>query len=275
MLDGAAISRTPSTRLNAIVAQRIDEADGLAILRVMPIGWSLPYFRAGQFAVLGLPEDAADATRDETQRGKLIRRAYSIASSSHQGEYLEFYIVRVETGALTPRLLALAPGDPLWLSPRITGSFTLEALPAAKDVVFVATGTGLAPCLSIVRSHLTCGGGRRFAVLHGARHSWELGYRGELSTLQQLCRNFAYVPSITRPEQELAPWIGATGHLQEVWSSDPLARRWGAKPRPETSHVFLCGNPSMVTGMLALLRSEGYREQTHKAPGEVQIERYW
>lgn len=262
----------PSVALNAVVAHRIDESDGLAILRVVPQGWSLPFFRAGQFAVLGLPLAESNAT---SGRARLIRRAYSIASSSVEGEYLEFYIVRVDAGALTPRLLALAPGDRLWLSPRITGGFTLDAVPPARDVVFIATGTGLAPCVSMIRSHLVCGRGRRFAVLHGARHSWELGYRGELSTLERLCRNFVYLPAISRPHQEPAPWLGATGYLQDLWRADPLAQRWGVSPRPETTHVFVCGNPSMVTSVLDALADGGFREPTKTEPGAVHVERYW
>ena len=73
---------------NAILAQRIEVSPGLAILRVVPDGWDLPDFTPGQFAVLGLPADAPRCEvcdpeeADSGDSGKLIKRAYSIASSS-------------------------------------------------------------------------------------------------------------------------------------------------------------------------------------------------
>ena len=57
-----AVGRTrrsmPPTELNATVIQRIEVSPGLVILRVVPDGWELPDFEAGQFAVLGLPPTA-------------------------------------------------------------------------------------------------------------------------------------------------------------------------------------------------------------------------
>jgi hypothetical protein len=93
---------------------------------------------------------------------RLIRRAYSIASSSKATAYLEFFITLVRSGGLTPRLFALEPGDHVWLGPRITGTFTLDAAPADRDVVMVATGTGLAPYMSMLRTVLHDEPHRRF-----------------------------------------------------------------------------------------------------------------
>ena len=108
---------TDSNTLNAIVTQRIEVAPGLMVLRVVPDGWHLPEFTPGQFAVLGLPPDAARCPgadiEDQTPRpDRLIRRAYSIASSSVAREYLEFYINLVRSGSLSPRLFALSGWGP-------------------------------------------------------------------------------------------------------------------------------------------------------------------
>ncbi len=173
--------------LNAIVVQNIEVSPGLEILRVVPDGWEFPDFTPGQFAVLGLPGsaprcrvcDPEDEVRDPQ---KLIKRAYSIASSSVTKEFLELYIVLVPSGSLTPRLFNLTAGDHVWLSPKFSGLFTLEDVPEDKHIVLVSTGTGLAPYMSMLRTQLVCGGPRRSAVLHGARHSWDLGYRSELMT---------------------------------------------------------------------------------------------
>lgn len=266
--------------LNAVVALRTEISPWLIILRVVPDGWKLPDFIPGQFAVLGLSGAAprcALAEPDEApiDPGKLIRRAYSIASSSLTREYIEFYIALVTTGALTPRLFALNIGDRVWLSPRITGMFTLDQVPEGQNVVMIATGTGLAPYMSMLTTHLVCGSPRRFAVLHGARHSWDLGYRSELMTLQHLCRNFSYHPVISRPQGEPTPWPGAVGYVQGLWGKGAVAQAWGTKPAPEDTHIFLCGSPVMIDGAVTTLSQEGFKEHTKREPGQIHVERYW
>lgn len=267
-------------KLNAIVTLRDEISPWLMILRVVPAGWALPDFVPGQFAVLGLPGAAPRCALSEPEEPaadphKLIRRAYSIASSSLTRQYMEFYIALVTTGALTPRLFALKIGDPIWLGPKITGLFTLDQAPADCNLVLIATGTGLAPYMSMLSTHLMCGGAQRVVVLHGARHSWDLGYRSQLMTLQRLCPNFTYIPTISRPKDEPAPWPGATGYVQDLWRDGVLARVWGRRPTPADTHIFLCGAPAMIDDMVQLLGREGFKEQTRKEAGEIHVERYW
>jgi ferredoxin/flavodoxin---NADP+ reductase len=266
--------------LNAVVTNRLDLGPGVMILRVAPRGWALPPFKPGQFAVLGLPAEAPRSPLsdpDETVRrpGALIRRSYSIASSSHEREYLEFYLTLVRSGELSPRLFALGEGDPLWLGPKITGLFTLDQVPAGADLVMVATGTGLAPYMSMLRTHLEAGTPRRVAVIHGARHSWDLGYRGELMAYAQRFEPFTYLPIVSRPGEENPPWAGPVGRVQDLWCSGAVACAWGLPPSPENTHVLLCGNPAMIEDMVALLGRQGFQEHTRAAPGQVHAEKYW
>ncbi len=266
--------------LNAIVVQNIEVSPGLGILRVVPDGWELPDFTPGQFAVLGLPGSAPRCTicdpEDEARDpDKLIKRAYSIASSSVAKEFLELYIVLVPSGALTPRLFNLTAGDRVWMSPKFSGLFTLDEVPEEKHIVLVSTGTGLAPYMSMLRTQLTCGGERRFAVLHGARHSWDLGYRSELMTLRRMCSNFTYVPIISRPNEEVAAWGGETGYIQDLWKRMPVEKIWGFRPSPEDSDIFVCGNPGMIEDMVEILEGQGFREHKRNAPGQIHVERYW
>lgn len=265
--------------LNAVVAARQEITPTLMILQVVAVGWQMPEFEPGQYAVLGLPGSAPRCALSVPERppsdpDTLIRRAYSIASSSLTREYMEFYVSLVTSGALTPRLFALNVGDPLWLSPEATGLFTLDQVPQDQHVVMVATGTGLAPYISMLTTQLPCGGARRYAVLHGAYHSWDLGYRSELLTLQHLCRNFAYVATVDRVEDEPVPWNGPTGRVQGLWHSGVLAQRWGFAPTPANTHVFLCGNPRMIEDMVTLLEGEGYREHTPEHEGQIHAERF-
>lgn len=265
---------------NAVLTQRIEVAPGLLILRVAPDGWALPPFTAGQFAVLGLPASAPRvALSDPEEPGgdpdRLIRRAYSIASSSLSREVLELYVNLVRSGELTPRLFALRPGDRLWLGPKISGMFTLREVPPDQHLVLVGTGTGLAPYMSMLRSELECGGPRRIAVLAGARHSWDLGYSAELFTMQRLCPNFLYAATVSRPDAEPVPWGGATGYVQDLWTGGAPERAFGFRPTPRDTHVFLCGNPAMIDDMIALLEAEGFALHAPRAPGQIHVERYW
>lgn len=270
----------PSPTLNAVVTQRTEVAPGLIILRVAPIDWELPDFVPGQYVVLGLPGSTprclgADLEEEPQAPDRLILRAYSIASSSRAREYLEFYLALVHSGALTPRLFALNVGDRLWLGRKITGVFTLEETPEDVHVVLIATGTGIAPYMSMMRTVLTPHTPRRFAVVHGARHSWDLAYQAELVTLERLCPQFDYVPIISRPKEEPVPWGGLVGYCQDVWTKRIVDRLWGFQPLPGNTHLFLCGNPSMLEDMLRILQREGFNEHTKRQPGQVHLEKYW
>ena len=265
---------------NAIVRQKVLVSPELMILRVAPDGWELPPFVPGQYTVLGLPPEApryrlADPEEEPPPVGRPIRRAYSVASSSMEREFLEFYVTLVRSGRLTPRLFALEPGDRLYLRPRMTGHFTLDRVEPGRHVVLVATGTGLAPYMSMLRSFLDRGQGAGWAVLHGARHSWDLGYRAELETMERLSPAFTYLPVVSRPGEEHVPWGGATGYVQDAWRSGLLAERAGFRPDPATTDVFLCGAPGMVEAMVELLAGEGFVEHTRKQAGQVHVERYW
>jgi len=266
--------------LNAIVTHRIEVASGLIILRVAPDGWELPAWDPGQFAVLGLPESAprtllSDPDPERQSPDKLIRRAYSIASSPRDTGDLEFYITLVQSGALTPRLFALKPGDRVFLGTKISGMFTLDEVPAASNLILVGTGTGLAPYMSMLRSGLDCRPDRHTVVLLGARHSWDLGYRGELIAMQRYCPTFHYIPIISRPGEELVPWAGQTGYVQDLWDRGLVADAMGRVPTPGDTHVLLCGNPGMIEGMIERLGTEGFVEATRTEPGQIHAEKYW
>ena len=181
----------------------------------------------------------------------------------------------VPSGELTPRLFNLKAGDKVWLGKKMSGLFTLAEVPPEKHVIFLGTGTGLAPYVSMLRSHLECGTSRHFAVVHGARHSWELGYRSELLMLSRMCKNFTYVPAISRPNEEPTPWGGQSGYIQDVWNSGIIAEKWGFQPSPDDTHLFLCGNPKMVEDMVEIVGKDGFVEHKKRSPGQVHVERFW
>jgi len=263
---------------NAVLAGREELNPQLQILRIKPDS-QLFDFKPGQFAVAGLlgreprvPE--ADDEDPPAAPGQLIRRAYSIASSSVERHYVEFYVNLVNSGALTPRLFALPYGGRLFLGVRASGLFTLERVPPEKAVVLIATGTGLAPYMSMLRTMLVHDTRRAFVVLHGARYSWDLGYRGELESLARIRPNFTYIPSITRPHED-PHFRGHTGRIQALLEQGIVETLSGVPLDPARADAFLCGNPEMIAGVKALLLPHGFTPDHGKQTGTVHIEEYW
>jgi ferredoxin/flavodoxin---NADP+ reductase len=267
---------------NATVAQRTEIAPGLIILRVVPDRLPFP-FRAGQYVVLGLKgseprvalsDDDPESAGIGAERDGLIRRAYSIASSSRGDEFLEFYLTLVRSGELSPRLFQLGVGGRLRVGTGAAGVFTLDKAPRDRHVLLAATGTGLAPYMSMLRTDLACGGWRRFVILHGARYSWDLGYRTELMALRRLCSNLTYIPVISRPAEDLT-WRGRSGYLQDVLISSAVRAESGLYLTPETFHVYLCGNPAMIEAATARLIERGFVKDTPGEIGTIHAEEYW
>ena len=268
--------------LNAIVTLRNEVSPWLMILQVVPDGWEIPDYMPGHFTSLGLPGSAsrcflAKPEISPPNPDKLIKRVYCIASSPANREFLEFYVALVPDGLLSPRLFNLKIGDRIWLSPKTGGKFTYDdsQVPEGANLVLMATGSGLAPFISMLSTFLSSQPKRKVAIIHGARHSWDLGYRSTLMTMQHLRANVTYIPVISRTDEEPVPWKGASGYVQDVWKSGALEKAWGYKPNPENTHVFMCGSPQMSEEMLEILSQEGFREDKKNEPGQVHVEKYW
>jgi len=267
-----------ANELNGVVTHIMQVSPIMKIIRVSPVGWELPEFKAGQFVTLHLPASAprcesAEAEFEELAPDATIKRAYSIASSSRSKEYLEFYITLVHSGALTPRLFALNIGDKIGLGQKCVGMFTLDKIPADQNIVLVATGTGVAPYVSMLRSDAMQREGK-IAVIHGAANSWDLGYSSELNLLQSISSKFSYLPTIINPEAEPVEWKGDTRFVQDMWKAGAVNKVWGLEATPENTHVFLCGNPKMVDAMCSALEEQGFTEHKPKTPGQIHVERW-
>ncbi len=254
---------TPS-QYNATVMARVDIQPRLTILQVKPDDLDFT-FKAGQYTALGL--------RDE-ESGKIIKRAYSISSGSVIQEYVEFYISLVSDGALTPHLFATASGDRIFMGERAKGIFTIGEVTKDQNLLMVATGTGIAPYISMLRSHVPDSPAQRVAVLHGASYSWDLGYRNELEELTSRNDGFSYVPVISRPKESF-DWKGMAGRLPALLENPGLAKACGFEIAPETTHAFLCGNPGMIEDAAEILTKKGFKADKHKEPGNLHMEKYW
>ncbi len=268
--------------LNGIITQIVQISPNMKVIRVAPDGWEIPDFKPGQFVMLGLPasnKKCCDATenfiKEENQDAdKLIKRAYSIASSNISKDFLEFYVTLIHSGELAPRIFNLEIGDRIWVGQKFVGIFTLDAVPHDKNLLLFGTGTGLAPYMSMLRTDALTRTGKVFAM-HGASNSWDLGYYSELTLLQSFIPHFSYLPTVIQSQNEFSPWNGETRTFQEIWESGTVKDTMDVELSPENTHVFLCGNPHMVKEMVDILSKEGYEKYSPRTKeGQIHIEEY-
>jgi ferredoxin--NADP+ reductase len=270
---------SPEERLNATVVANRQLNASLFVLEVRCDG-EKPAHEAGQFASLGLPARSPE----HAGRDGLVKRPYSIASAPGAATF-EFYVRLVEGGALTPSLQALRPGDRLWVDDKCLGKFTLthlaEVPPAhERDLVCVATGTGLAPFLSMLREHRAArerGVGapwNRCVLIEGVRLAEDLGYLDEIAGLAREHRWLHYLPICSREPAE-SSWSGPRGRVGELLRSEVFRARTGFALDPRTCQVMLCGNPQMIDEVEADLLARGFARHRKKEPGQLHIERYW
>ena len=216
---------------------------------------------------LRAPESTDEYNAQEPD--KLIKRAYSIASSSTD-EYIEFYISVVRSGSLTPRLFNLEIGQRIYMSQKPTGMFTLEQVSEDQNVVLIATGTGVAPYMSMLRTDALHRKGN-IVVVQGASNSWDLGYFSELKLLDSMFKKFTYYPTITEPEKEPVGWSGDTRFIQSIWEDKNFHEKIKFEPKPENTHIFLCGNPNMIHSMKEVLYGQQYKDHTKKNRGKYML----
>jgi len=240
----------------ARVADRIDWSEGLLTLRLdLDLG-----FRAGQFVSLGL----------DGSPGESSRRSFSIASAP--GEALEFFAARAEDPEPGPDLANLGVGDPLWVHRDPQGTFTLDRVPDAETLWLVATGTGLAPYVSMLRTDDPWQRFSRVVVVHGVRRLADRAYADEIER-----RSRAHGSRLTQvfavSREDPGPGMFA-GRIPESLDRGALERLAGRDLVPESSHVMLCGNPGMVEEMTVLLEERGFLRNRRESPGQVTSEIY-
>ena len=215
-------------------------------------------FKPGQFLQLGL--DLPDGH---------LHRPYSVASP--HGDLLDFFIVMVDEGQLTPRLWKLEVGDHLDVSERAAGSFTLDHVPRATTLWLVGTGTGLAPYIAMLRTQTPWQNYQKIILVHGVRHCRDLAYQEELSHYEsQLPGRFHYIPVVSREQCHQ----GLHGRITTCIENGSLESR-AQQAFSTDSAVMLCGNPDMLNDCESLLVGRGLSKHKSKSPGQIVIERYW
>lgn len=276
--------------VNAKVTEVEEISEGLIVMKVLPNDGVVADFKAGQFATLGVQsgqERHELATPDKSTfrppgwEKVIVRRAYTMSSSPEEKGYLEFYISMVREGLVTPKFFTLEEGDDVFLGDKLAGQFTLEEIEGeknSKNLILACTGTGLAPYISMLRTFPDLAENRMVTLIHGVRHSSELGYRGEIETMARDKTNFKYIPVVSRIEEEPKHWEGQIGHIQDIFKDDLLGELMGegkSPHSPENTNILLCGNPDMIKDAMPILEKLGYKEDKRKEPGNVFTEKYW
>jgi len=240
---------------NARLVRRVDETADLGYFWVKFDGEPTP-FEPGQYMTIGVYAD-----------GKLVQRPYSVASAPRDAgeDGYEFYVRLVPIPRFTSLLWRLPVGHGMrMIGPK--GKFVLEA-DDDRTHLFVATGTGIAPFISMIRETMAEGHPRKTVVLHGCSYVEELGYRDLLEGWERDgTYPVQYVPTISRPgDPRNAGWSGRTGRAESVVAS--VCHDLGL--RPERTVVYICGNPEMILNVERVLMDRDFPEF------HVKKELYW
>jgi ferredoxin/flavodoxin---NADP+ reductase len=221
-------------------------------------------FQSGQFVMLGLEVD-----------GRPLLRAYSIASPTWADE-LEFYSIKVQDGPLTSRLQKIAVGDDLLIGKKPTGTLVLDSLRPGKRLWMLGTGTGLAPWLSLARDPEVYERFDEVIVTHTVREVADLNYRelfehelpndpdlGEL-----IAPKLKYYPTVTREP------FKTQGRITDLIASGKVFDDLGVPPlNPAEDRLMLCGGPSVLADLKALILARGFEEGSVATAGDFVLER--
>lgn len=246
-------------------------------------------FTAGQFVRLGIHGKDLQyfAQNHETKlitseiQGQPIDlegyvfRAYSVASSPYD-EFIEFFSVVIPHGEFTSKVNHIQVGDSLLLNTTPFGYLTLARyqLPLPNDLWLLATGTGLAPFLSILKTIDVWQQYQRIILVYSARTSQELAYQAEIGSIKSIYGDngaaFVFLPIVTRE----ADYTGEKARVPNLILSGKLTELVGQKLDKERSHVMLCGNPQMVEDTKEALKSLGLT-MNRRGEGNIAVENYW
>ncbi len=226
-------------------------------------------FVPGQFARIGLKKPD----------GEIIWRAYSIVSAPHEA-FLEFFLVIVPTGEFSSRVATLKLGDTMFVEKQSQGFLTADRFKDGRDLWLMATGTGLAPYISMVRDHVLWQQFENIVIVLSVRERSDLGYTEELKFLADNSprpggARLKFVTTLTRNTLDGALNGVLSGRINALIESGELEHAASLPLSDEHSRFMLCGNPDMVEGMRALLKSRGFRMNRKLESGHIIVENYW
>ena len=221
-------------------------------------------FQSGQFVMIGLEIE-----------GKPLLRAYSIVSP-HYESHLEFYSIKVQDGPLTSHLQHLKVGDTLLVGRKPTGTLLKDNLRTGRNLYLFSSGTGLAPFMSIVRDPDYFDAYEHIILIHGVRLVSELGYYDEIKSAlpeheylgEAVQQKLRYFPTVTREP------FAQQGRITDLLEAGAIERQFDLPTlNPLHDRVMVCGNPSVLVDLVAILQARGFDEGSMHKQGSYVIER--
>jgi len=240
---------------NATLVKRVDLTPDLGYFWVKFDGMPT-HFEPGQYMTTGVFAD-----------GKLVQRPYSVASAPAEAATngYELFVRLVPILRFTTLLWRLPIGHAMrMIGPK--GRFLLEP-DDHRTHLFVSTGTGIAPFISMIRQSMMDGRPRKTVLINACSFASELGYADELTSLEaEQQYPLHYVPTVSRPgDPRSAGWHGRTGRAEAIVTD--VCREYGL--RPDRTVVYICGNPDMILNVERELMGHGFPEF------HVKKELYW
>jgi ferredoxin--NADP+ reductase len=183
----------------------------------------------------------------------------------------------VPGGQFTSRLSRLKEGDPIYVERKSYGFLTTDRFEAGKDLWMVATGTGLAPFLSILHDFATWEQYDNLVLVQSVRTQPELAYEDLIRGFEgseyygEFAHKLRYARIVTR---EPAP--GALrDRVTKLLANGVLEENIGLKLDHDRSRIMLCGNPEMVEDSRKILNERGFKVSRRGEPGQLAVENYW
>ena len=217
-------------------------------------------FEAGQFAKLGLPIG-----------GEIVGRPYSLVNAPYERP-LEFYFITVDGGPLTSLLVNLNPGDAIQVAPRAAGFLVLSEVPQAKHLWLIATGTGVGPFLSMLKTPTPWQRFEKVVLVQAVRTVAELSYRETVHAItREHPSEFIHLPYVSREDTDFA----LRARIPATVADGRLEARTGLALSAADSQFMLCGNPEMVKDTTDALIARGFKKHRRRDPGHISVEAYW
>ena len=190
----------------------------------------------------------------------------------HLDPELEFLIVLIPGGAFSTALTGIEPGQPIELASAVFGFFLEPQLSPGDTLWMLATGTGLGPYVSLLRTPGALDRYQRLILVHSTRIATELAYRDELESLTAASGGrLSYLPIVTR-EEGPSP---LRGRIPQLIADGSLQQHARALFDPASGRVMVCGNPDFTSDMRALLNERGFLPCRRGNAGSMLFEKYW
>lgn len=259
--------------VKGVVAANTHWTDNLFSLR---IDADIEPFEAGQYTWLALD---SDSQQDAEKSGQ----PYSILSAPAE-QTLEFFFYTHIEGELSQYLSQLNPGQQLWVKRQPEGNLTLAGVSEAEVLCLLATGTGVAPFISMLKTAEPWQRFEQVVLAYAVREVDDLRYRTLFDALSaKHGKRFRLMPFVSRESPAGLKLPDAIhGRIPSSLESGEFEKLLGVELTPENSQIMLCGNPGMVKDAIAVLLQRGFRDNRRSddstnqdLPGQLTYEAYW